>query len=675
MKTYHCLLVVFLLASIVGKGQTHLGPSLTASTSKIAYQKGTLDSELIAEIVATKQAEIKSELMNRLVLENFECGSFATWNFVRKNLDLLLNEKDKRVITKEMLQNAAELALVLGVSEYYLRYLSDKKESLNDNEYSFLYQYIKWVNRDDVTKDFVEKKFSISAKKDSSQSDAKEAPTRVDTSKVIKSNNRTQFLEGIQLLEKLRKTSYQERKQSYDSDMGLYCDNISPNHIFIDFVYDILSSNKTLKNQGFFLENGVSKKIYEARNKYLIFNKNNAITKDFGKIRNEINDLVSLIFKHFETIQYLSNKKTVKLSEKIIEDQKIKSKVTIKDAQKSLSNLKLIKEKQIIDKTWEVEISNIITFISIQREDADLLYFTKEKVMPSLNKLSIASPENLSNHIDTLKMYIQTLTNASIDSLKSDLKTLLSNNKNTIDVSRFIKLVDQIKNLDNPTTYQVIAKFLASSPEIFGDERTKKIYQQIVGDFDKYLLIDADKKELTIEVEDMAVDLFKTYGENQTSRFGMYFGVGLNYGFGEAKDFGIADSDQNKSNSINYVSEKIGLRYKLIDWNRIYSYKSASGKSLLRRSNSNRGPIINSLHGFAYFSGLLYQIDVLNSEDESFNDPLGGIGIGLGFFNGLDFNVSYAGSLNKNWKENSFWNIGFDIKITEYLGALRNRNK
>ena len=143
----YCKLAIsasIILFSIQGKAQ-HLGPSLTASTSKIAYEKGTLDSEVILELVATKQEEIRSELMHRLVLNHFECGSFATWNFVRSNLNLLIDEKDKRVMTKEMLKNATELAIVMGISEYYLKFLANK-DSLNDDERKFLKQFFKWTD-------------------------------------------------------------------------------------------------------------------------------------------------------------------------------------------------------------------------------------------------------------------------------------------------------------------------------------------------------------------------------------------------------------------------------------------------------------------------------------------------------------------------------------------------
>ena len=69
-----------------------------------------------------------------------------------------------------------------------------------------------------------------------------------------------------------------------------------------------------------------------------------------------------------------------------------------------------------------------------------------------------------------------------------------------------------------------------------------------------------------------------------------------------------------------------------------------------------------------YTSGLLYQIEALNTEND-FNFSSLGVGLGVTFFNNLDFNISYAGQIN-NWLYNNYFNIGFDIQITEYLAAL-----
>ena len=43
-----------------------------------------------------------------------------------------------------------------------------------------------------------------------------------------------------------------------------------------------------------------------------------------------------------------------------------------------------------------------------------------------------------------------------------------------------------------------------------------------------------------------------------------------------------------------------------------------------------------------YTSGLLYQIEALNTENDPNFSSLG-VGLGVTFFNNLDFNISYVG--------------------------------
>ena len=119
------------------------------------------------------------------------------------------------------------------------------------------------------------------------------------------------------------------------------------------------------------------------------------------------------------------------------------------------------------------------------------------------------------------------------------------------------------------------------------------------------------------------------------------------------------DSVQISSQISNasFVSEKLGVKYKLFDWNRKYVNGVSSTK-----------PLINNLHVTTYASGLLYQIEALNTED-NFNFTSLGVGLGVTFLNNLDFNISYAGQIN-NWYQNNYLNIGFDIQITEYLAQL-----
>lgn len=170
----------------------------------------------------------------------------------------------------------------------------------------------------------------------------------------------------------------------------------------------------------------------------------------------------------------------------------------------------------------------------------------------------------------------------------------------------------------------------------------------------------------------MTVDLYQRFGEHNSRRLGMYFTVGLNYGYAISE---ITLDNNDELESLNFVSEKVGFRYNVFDFNRKRSYLQYNSKTKnyhKKISKSHESPFVSNIHVIAYGSGLLYNIDVLNSEDV-FNDPLLGYGVGVTLYNGLDFNFSYTHLLNDF--SGSMFNASFDIKITEYLSELNKKRK
>ncbi|NJO89775.1 MAG: hypothetical protein HC831_13120 [Chloroflexia bacterium] len=119
---------------------------------------------------------------------------------------------------------------------------------------------------------------------------------------------------------------------------------------------------------------------------------------------------------------------------------------------------------------------------------------------------------------------------------------------------------------------------------------------------------------------------------------------------------------------VNYASEKLGVQWKIIDFNKRSSF-NYSNKGYDYKGYS---PIINNWHLIGYISGLLYQVDFLNSSSEAFKTPLLGISTGITFFNGLDLNVGYAFPFEKSINK-GLLTFSFDIKITEYLSKIRGK--
>lgn len=99
----------------------HTSPSLTAGIEGIVFGKGKLDVELITEIISQKQEELKNAAIRNVILTQIEDGSFAFLEYAVNSINLILNEKNKKVMTKELLEYTANLALVYGFAEYYVR--------------------------------------------------------------------------------------------------------------------------------------------------------------------------------------------------------------------------------------------------------------------------------------------------------------------------------------------------------------------------------------------------------------------------------------------------------------------------------------------------------------------------------------------------------------------------
>lgn len=114
------------------KAQTSIGPpSLSLGTDQVLFQKGILDVAIIGDIIAEKQQEVKKELAKRLILDKaLSKGPYLTYNYAEKVLTTLLNHKDKSVIKKSLLEHSAEVAIVLGITESYIRIKPDKIKEL-----------------------------------------------------------------------------------------------------------------------------------------------------------------------------------------------------------------------------------------------------------------------------------------------------------------------------------------------------------------------------------------------------------------------------------------------------------------------------------------------------------------------------------------------------------------
>lgn len=155
-----------------------------------------------------------------------------------------------------------------------------------------------------------------------------------------------------------------------------------------------------------------------------------------------------------------------------------------------------------------------------------------------------------------------------------------------------------------------------------------------------------------------------------------FFSIGTNYAsFDGGNNLGLdANGNAQDINDLYFASEKLGIKWKLWNWKYTHSFEAGESfnyygyrKRIWRRPQQE--PLISDLYMMAYGSGLLYNLVDLKSED-GFDYAIFGAGIGLTFYNGLAVNIGYASPLVDKQLDNGFVNVGLDIPIIEYIGAL-----
>lgn len=113
------IIIIILLCTKIGYSQ--YAATLSAGINQLTGSKGTIDVELLSELVASKQDELKKEVVKNFILKNVGNSNFTYYSYAYNTLDLLLNERNVKTITQNTIENTANLALVYAFAEYYLQ--------------------------------------------------------------------------------------------------------------------------------------------------------------------------------------------------------------------------------------------------------------------------------------------------------------------------------------------------------------------------------------------------------------------------------------------------------------------------------------------------------------------------------------------------------------------------
>jgi len=116
------LFILFSSTAIIAQ----VNPTLAVGLEKLTMNKGTIDVEVLTEIIMSKQKELKQEALKRFMFKLFPEANFTTKYYVQNCLNVLLNEKNPQVIEKEILELTTNYSLSLGVA-YAILELHDQE--------------------------------------------------------------------------------------------------------------------------------------------------------------------------------------------------------------------------------------------------------------------------------------------------------------------------------------------------------------------------------------------------------------------------------------------------------------------------------------------------------------------------------------------------------------------
>lgn len=316
--------------------------------------------------------------------------------------------------------------------------------------------------------------------------------------------------------------------------------------------------------------------------------------------------------------------------------------------------------------------NNIIAALVPMRKDS-----TWKKVLDS-PRFSPYKGDNVSK-LDTLMLTLEkfsdriSMVNTLLQAILSADSTVVSNhftfNEQQIESTK--KLMGRfIDYLDKSGRFSVAAVYLRSIVDNVSYKEADSIER-------KPATISLSFESVLYSLKDQLVKPSQLY---RTRYFQPYINIGVNYsGFLFPNALNVAeDGTTSTLKGMTFASEKIGIKYKIINREYTRSFKPGIVYKYYGHNWSWDRPqpqgFIDDLFLDIHTGGLLYNVVNLKTED-SFNFPYVGCGIGVRTFNGLTFsgafNVPYTG--NSFRKENVFITFGIDIPIIEYITAIRSK--
>ncbi len=669
MTRYYFILFFFLI-NVVNytslKAQDNLeyaAPTLQIGLDGLSFGRGSLDATLILEIIAEKQQELKLKTVQNALLSRISKVGGTVYSFANNIVKELVLEKDQAIRTKKILENTVNLVFVVSWLEYYLRNLKGQD----------LVNFIELATHFDYAEAQLKQPLSL-------KSFIKKGEKRSD--ELAYSDSRA--LNFIPLLIDLSAEVVRHDKKL--KELGLLQISYSSTYEYLNR-YQLLRADSCKTDPK-------SDSLQCAASVVLADAVKESMEKSLKKITHHIG-LVYYIVEHFS----FRNDKLAIFNRKTLGGKAFDYVSTGVPIHKELRHIQLS-----IDSLIKEHISrpNPDSTLKADTENLIRIYFYLDKARIQLN-YSGADKENTSVLSDVLYTiyaeFIPLLTKQSyrnaryldlILSLNSacarlaeemaDLRLLEINDGKT---DRFLLMASTLYRFNRASTISEYLKSIEDIGYLFPDDNIRNTLSIIISFVKDYTVIEQQgegKETVSFNVEGFISKLgqIKPFKARPLQ---LHFTVGVNNAVFTQKQLLLPDNSTLKN--LSYVSEKIGIKYKLSNpgfWkprNPGETYQ-IFGKSYIKKGPPVE-PIISNWHILLYGSGLLYNMVNVKTDSE-FKFPMLGIGTGLTFSNALDLNLSWGIPIfpDKGFDasfQNSFINLGFDIQFIEYYERLMNRRR
>ena len=678
-------LILFLFISMSTKSQV-APATLSAGLAAVTGSKGSIDVELLAEIVSQKQDELKKEILQRNVLRAMNGKSFAMKNYAYSSFSALMTFKDKKAIEKELLKQVSILSLQVGVAETLLQLsfleAADQKARPSDE-----------ISRS--IENFIEIEYSTS-----------KVHAREATNMFINKTKTFHFMLLYGMDDLIRQcvveaTGIKISEKDFDQKKSFSA-------ILLDCVFEVCRRKNSLQELGFVQINPNLRPTYQENN---LFVANESDWKDlellvtqsvgvlvdyhplFHKFINEkglsINDICSLTEGHIMSADSMS--KALMRAKSFIGEvslglSELLGTRSISSADVDILMTELTAVQQGLNE-FEIRKKSTATIPIVQVTMSDYGFMIRH-IDPLVNKM-IALGILTDHHVLEIERIKSSIYASLVERVKDDInsKSTISNldNFEIAHFSHLLQLITSLSELDKVGSYEHIFNTLAQ----IGLNQTRKSELKLIRELtyfvDAFTSINLKEQVIHVEVEELLIKLLGLYENQVSSTIEPYFGVGLNQTFDIAyngQSSQLLNSDGGVITDLGFASEKLGLKVKLLNNKKLQamdaSTVSNTWQSFFRGKNAhiNKSPIVSDVYLFAYGGGLLYNVADLTTEGDGFDAVLVGGGLGIAFFNSLDINIWRTsplvgnGSLGDKLADRGFYGISFDIKLAEYLSAL-----